>query len=115
MKLIFSPIRKDERLQISVKGDILTLNGEDFDFGPLPVGATFPKQAIPCKWLEGDVERTTEGELLVPLFLPHGPKAPAETLFPSPILATSDGPVNLPEFGEENEEAVMTEKVQDAT
>ena len=95
MKLTFSPVRMDATLTASVDGDVLTLNGEALDFGPLPKGATLPRAAIPCDWIAGDVTRDDDGNLTVPLILPHGGDAPMETLFPAPIDA-GDGDVELP-------------------
>jgi hypothetical protein len=95
MKLTFSPVRMDATLTASVAGDVLTLNGGALDFGPLPLGATLPRAAIPCDWIAGDVTRDDDGGLTVPLVLPHGAGAPPETLFPAPIDA-GDGDVTLP-------------------
>ena len=86
-----SPMRRDDRLEVSVSGDVFTINGEEFDFAALPEGATLPQSAVACAWLAGDVERIG-GEIHLALILPHGAKAPAETLFPVPIMA-GDGPV----------------------
>lgn len=95
MKLTFSPCRMDQPLTASVAGDVLTLNGEALDFGPLPAGATLPRDAIDSPWIAGDVMRDGAGLLTVPLILPHGANAPSETLFPAPVTATN-GPVVLP-------------------
>lgn len=104
MKLTFSPVRMSDRLVASVSGDVLTLNGESFDFGPLPVDATLPLDAIDCPWIAGDVTRGSDGLLTVPLILPHGPNAPEATCFPVPIEA-GDGPVALPDYGPEGSAA----------
>lgn len=100
MKLIFSPVRMDEPLEASVAGDVLVLNGEALDFGPLPKGATLPRGAIDSPWIAGDVTRDAAGGLHIPLVLPHGAEAPEETLFPAPMEA-GDGPVALPPFAKE--------------
>ena len=94
MQIHFSPMRCDEALEASINGDTLTLNGEAFDFTPVPEGATLPRAAVACDWLASDVVRTG-GEIRLTLILPHGPDAPPETLFPAPITATG-GPVALP-------------------
>ena len=39
MKIILSPMRRDAQLTLSKSGDLLTLNGEAFDFSGLPNGA----------------------------------------------------------------------------
>jgi hypothetical protein len=96
MRLSFSPVRSDERLDLAVDGDVLTVNGEPFDFSALPEGATLPRSAVAYAWLGSDVERI-DGELYLTMILPHGPAAPTETLFPATVIAT-DGPVPLPPY-----------------
>ena len=101
MKIPLSPMRRDERLTLSKAGDALTPNDETFDFTDLPNGATLPRSAITSDWFAGDVSREDAadgetGELTVPLILPHGYNAPAETRFPAPLEAVADGPVDLP-------------------
>lgn len=105
MHLIFSPVRKDETLTASRTGDVLTLNGASLDFGPLPEGATLPRAAIDSPWIAGDVTRVG-GELTVPLILPHGADAPDATRFPAPITLTDNGPVDLPPYNADLEDAL---------
>lgn len=97
MKLTLSPDGNSAPFALSRSGDTLTINGEAFDFSAVPEGATLPREAITCKWIAGDVSRTS-GVLTVPLVLPHGPDAPEETRFPDPITLTEDGPVDLPPY-----------------
>ncbi|ETX26451.1 hypothetical protein, partial [Roseivivax isoporae] len=104
MHLILSPARRDEPLALSRAGDVLTVNGQVLDFGPLPEGATLPRAAIDCRWIAGDVERAADGTLTVPLILPHGPDAPEATRFPDPVTLTADGPVTLPPYDAAPEE-----------
>lgn len=95
MKITFSPMRRDDRLVLHRDGDVLTINGEAFDFGPLPDGATLPRTAIDCDWIAGPVERI-EGVLHIHLILPHGAEAPMQTLYPDPMTLIADGAVDLP-------------------
>lgn len=95
MNLILSPVRMDTTLTASVVNDVLTLNDEVLDFNPLPVGATLPASAIDSQWVVGDVERDMDGVLTVTLIVPHGSKAPQQTLFPTPI-EVFEGPIPLP-------------------
>ena len=95
MILTFSPVRMDQTLTASVAGDVLTLNGEALDFGPLMAGDRLPRAAIGSAWIGGDVTRDPGGVLTVPLILPHGTDADEETRFPAPITAAG-GPVSLP-------------------
>lgn len=96
MKIILSPMRRDDQLTLTKAGDVLTLNGEAFDFSGLPNGATLPRSAITSDWFAGDVTRDDAGELTVPLILPHGANAPEETRFPAPLENVADGLVVLP-------------------
>lgn len=95
MHISFTPMRHDAELALSVAGDVLTINGEVFDFSSLAEGATLPNPAVACAWLASDVERVT-GALHLTLILPHGADAPEETRFPVPVEITGDGPVALP-------------------
>jgi hypothetical protein len=101
--LTLSPVRMDDTLTASVAGDVLTLNGEPLDFGPLPNGATLPREAVDNPWIAGDLSRDMAGVLTVPLILPHGGNAPEETRFPAPVDA-GDGPVPLPPYNAEGSE-----------
>lgn len=98
MQITFSPIRRDDQLTLEKSGDVLIINGEAFDFAPLPEGATLPQAAVACDWLLSDVERH-DGEVHLTLCLPHGSSAPGETLFPKPVRVTGDGPITVPLYG----------------
>lgn len=100
MKLMFSPQRRDAGLSLERTGDVLIINGEEFDFSGLPDGATLPLGAIASEWITGDVTRE-DGVLIVPIVLPHGKNAPEETRFPAPITLSEDGPVSLPPYSVE--------------
>lgn len=95
MHITLSPVRLDESLTASRAGDVLTLNGEIFDFSPLPEGGTLPAEAIASDWITGPVSRI-DGELHLTLRLPHGPNPSHAVAFPEPIHVTEDGPIPLP-------------------
>lgn len=95
MHITLSPVRLDETLAATMAGDVLTLNGVEFDFGPLPEGATLPAEAIASDWIVGPVSRI-DGELHLALRLPHGPSPSHAVAFPELIHVTVDGPVPLP-------------------
>lgn len=103
MLISLSPQRRDDRLTIERTGDALTINGETFDFSPIPEGGLLPRDAVECAWLASDVERV-DGEIRLTLLLPHGPNAPEATRFPEPIHVTEDGPVALPPYDAEASE-----------
>lgn len=100
MIVSLSPQFRDGRLSLVRAGDTLTINGDAFDFSPIPEGGLLPREAVECEWLASDVERL-DGEIHLTLILPHGPNAPEETRFPEPIHVTDDGPVALPPYDEE--------------
>lgn len=95
MKISLSPMRHDVALVVTKSGDILTINGEPFDFSGLPDGATIPAGAVPCDWIVGPVERIG-GQLHLTLILPHGPSPSATVACPAQIIDPPDGPLDLP-------------------
>lgn len=109
MHITLSPVRLDETLTASLAGDVLTLNGEAFDFGPLPEGATLPAEAIDSEWIVGPVSRI-DGELHLTLRLPHGPNPSQAVAFPALLTVLEDGPIPLP-FDPKPEPEVFEEPV----
>lgn len=95
MRINLTPMRRDDRLDVSIAGDVLTVNGDSFDFSALAEGDRLPRHAVACDWLASDVTRT-DGGIVLTLILPHGAAAPDKMLFPAPITVTEDGPVTLP-------------------
>lgn len=102
MHLSFCPVEHPTPLTLSRAGDVLTVNGGAFDFGPLADGAILPASAIGSPWFTGPARRTG-GEIFLELRLPHAADAPAATRFPAPITLTADGPVVLPPYATETE------------
>jgi hypothetical protein len=86
----------DGTLTMSRTGDVVTINGEDFDFSVLPDGALLPRDAIDSPWISGAVTRDG-GVLNIPMILPHGPDASETVRNPDPVEVTEDGPISLPE------------------
>lgn len=95
MYITLSPVRMEEALIASLAGDVLTLNGEAFDFGPLPDGGILPAEAVQSEWVVSPVERIN-GELHLTLRLPHGANPSREVAFPEPLTVLKDGPIALP-------------------
>jgi len=95
MKLILSPQRRDGTLTVIKQGDILTINGAEYDFTSLPDDGTLPAEAVDSEYVIGSVERVN-GELELTLLLPHGPNASEAARFPEPIIDPADGEVELP-------------------
>lgn len=97
MRIVFHPQRRDDALAVVKSGDVLTINGEAFDFSALPDGATLPRDAISCGLVAGPVERV-DGVLIVPLILPlHGPNPSPAVASPATLEDVPDGPVELPQ------------------
>lgn len=95
MKITFSPMRKDEALKLEKSGESLVVNGVVFDFSTLEEGAEINPEGDEPIWFAGPVRRIS-GEIVCALILPHGPDAPQATLFPKPLEAVPDGPVDVP-------------------
>ena len=74
MQINRTPQRNDTQLEYSAKGDVLTINGEVFDFSAIPEGGYV--ESVPCDWIVGSVRRQ-EGEITLTLIEPYGP--PPET------------------------------------
>lgn len=95
MIIKLSPVRSDDALKLERAGDILIVNGVEFDFTPLPDGATLPAAAIDSPFFSGPVSRV-DGEIECVIMLPHGANAAQSVMFPNPIIDPPDGVVVLP-------------------
>ena len=95
MQINWNPQRRDDSLTVVKQGDVLIVNGTEFDFSAMPEGATLPAEAIDSDLFSGPVERIS-GEIVLTLTLPHGPNPSHAVAFPQPINVTADGPVELP-------------------
>lgn len=95
MKIILSPQVRSDALEVHKAGDTLTINGETYDFSPLPDGAILPAAAVACEYVVGDVTRQA-GQLAITLRLPIEWNAPPAACFPKPIINPPDGVIALP-------------------
>ena len=95
MKIYLSPQRRDDTLTVTKHGDVLTINGTEYDFSQLSDGGTLPADAVDSEYVIGSVNRVN-GELELTLLLPHGPNASEAARFPEPIIDPADGEVELP-------------------
>lgn len=57
MLILLKPQRSDDPLAVHKQGDVLTINGETFDFSSLPEGATIPFEHSPSPWVLGPIDR----------------------------------------------------------
>lgn len=101
MKINLSPQVSDYSLEVIKSGDKLSINGNVFDFTPLPDGAILPEDAVDCEFIIGDVRRQ-DGELHLTLLLPISWDAGHEACFPEPIVNPEDGVIKLPGAGNED-------------
>lgn len=83
-------------LNVVKAGDVLNINGEDFDFSLMGSGDTLPVSAITSRF-RSDVEKSDDGELVITIALPNGPNASSAQTFPEDLLNVPDGPVALPQ------------------
>lgn len=95
MKIYLSPQRRDDTLTVTKHGDVLTINGTEYDFSQLSDGGTLPADAVDSEYVIGSVDRV-DGEIELTLLFPHGPNASEAARFPEPIIDPSDGEVELP-------------------
>ena len=95
MHITFSPVRRDDSLTLEQRGDALVVNGEVFDFAPLPEGATLTGDAVASEWIVGTTTRR-DGVVHVTVLLPHGAGAGQAMLYPSAIDVKKDGAIALP-------------------
>jgi hypothetical protein len=95
MIIQFSPQLRGDVLMVVKRGDVLTINGEDFDFSGLPDNSFLPAEYVPCEFVVGRVERMA-GELTVTLLLPHGANPSQAVAFPAPIMDVPDGEIAIP-------------------
>lgn len=87
-------------IEASVKGDVITINGEDFDFGPLQEGQRLPYTAIDALYfVPGSFVERKNGELLLSLFLPVQFESPEEVRNPAKpiVLSVKSGKVPFPD------------------
>jgi hypothetical protein len=95
MKVTLIPQGRSETLQVIKSGDVLIVNGEEFDLSLVGEGDTLPADAIASPWFWDKVERIN-GKLELSLFLPLPWNYSQEQLFPKPLLNVPDGVVALP-------------------
>ena len=100
MIINLSPVLSDgPAMQLSVAGDAVTINGEVFDFTPLPAGYQLSAADIDSPWfIETPVSKSSEGVITMTLQFPHPSGAGDDMRFPAQVKVTQDGPVALPTY-----------------
>lgn len=99
-KITLSPQYSDAVLMLEKVGNILTLNGEKYDFSPLEEGDEIPPEAIDSYFIVGDIKKI-DGIVHLTIIMPYSDgEAPEHIRFPEPIMLIEDT------------EIVFNEKVQ---
>lgn len=93
MRIELSPQGRPETITVIKAGDVLTINGEVFDFTGLNNGDTV--EDVPCEFVIGPVSRE-DGSLHIKLLLPCDYAPPPERAFPTPIINPPDGRIVFP-------------------
>lgn len=97
MLIKWSPQRSDATLVLSKQGQVLTLNGETFDFSFMQSGDELPAKAVQSSWfVDGSTVKMVGGELQLSLVLPLPYNYTPAQAFPSDTTVTTDGSVALP-------------------
>lgn len=95
MHITLTPQRSEDRLEVSKAGEILTINGQQFDFTSLPDNSIIPAGDVPSPWVFEAVKRIGD-VLYLTLILPHGPNPSEAVAFPAPLANPPDGVLALP-------------------
>ncbi|KAB2687512.1 hypothetical protein [Brucella tritici] len=96
-KIKLSPQFSDDEMILSKIGDVLTINGDAFDFSDLPDGGEYPAEALENEFIIGDVQRI-DGVIHITVRMPYtNPEPPQSVAFPVPMIVSQDGPIALPE------------------
>lgn len=92
------PTLEGAPLTVVRAGDVLTINGDGFDFSALQEGDMIARGVIPCDRIDGPVTRTG-GHVVLTLRIDCGPSS-APIPQPDPIIDPPDGPISLPTIGD---------------
>lgn len=83
-------------LSAEKRGEVLMLNGVDFDFSPLLEGSTLPVQAISSEWFIGDATREG-GVVTLHVRYPIPANFSPEQATPRDLVDIPDGSVAFPQ------------------
>lgn len=89
MRIRFTPQRSDRFLVVSKAGDVVTINGDSFDFSELAEGEHI---ASPTRYISGQVMRIN-GEISLTIPAPY---ANDETPPSEVTIQPADGPIDVP-------------------
>lgn len=108
MKITLYPQRRDDELALSKQGDVLTVNGTEYDMSAIPDGATLPATAIENTLMNGGPIERIDGEINLTLFVPC---CDPDAFMKPPVTVTisKDGAIEVPVF-----DAIKQEDAPDA-
>lgn len=66
------PVRTDTPLLVSVTGNVLTINGEQFDFTDMPTNSELPVGSIDSQYILSSVVCDDEGVIHLDILCPYG-------------------------------------------
>lgn len=113
MNIYLSPVVREGYDEYYKQGNVLTLNGESFDFSPMREGDTLPLEAISSELFGGNVEyKNGHLEVVVKFSIPPE-RYSQEQAFPDPMIDVPDGLVALPQPLPPEPEPVEPEMTQD--
>ncbi|UMZ13298.1 hypothetical protein I9018_06230 [Pseudomonas sp. MPFS] len=96
----FSPIAStalEPLKSLSVKGYVITLNGEVFDFTELQPGYQLEQVDIESDWFVDRAVMSLDGVLSVAILMPYDEATATDAIrFPEPVTVTAAGPVDIP-------------------
>ena len=95
MKINLIPQINSNILKLSKKGDVLSINGEKYDFSSLKDGEYINAADIPNDFIFNRVERVG-GEIVLSVIFPYTFSSKNVEL--EPIIVTKDGNIELPEI-----------------
>ena len=95
MNINFTPQLRDGTLELSKMGDVLAVNGIEYDFSPLENDDEIHSSAIESEFISGVVTRK-EGVINLTIILPITGDATHEQCWPTPQFNIPDGPITLP-------------------
>lgn len=110
MKIKLWPDLVSWSVEASVSGDVITINGEKFDFSPLKSGFRLPASAIGSNYfVTGEFIERIDGIINITLLFPVDWRSPEEIRNPlTPIyLDVVDGAVPFPDASPQGESELL--------
>ena len=111
MFIKLSPQRRDDVLEVTKAGPLLTVNGELLDVSPMGDGDTLPAKAISSEWFVGEVRKLGE-DITVNLLLPLPATYTQAQAFPSDLIDVPDGTVSFAQPFTDQQDVVLADSLE---